>query len=98
MLGLEESAGHSPRVQEMAALPTRQPPANLLFHSDCGVQCASNDYRQALVRAGLIPSMSRKGNCYDNTAMESFWSTLKLELFYRNEFISRQQARAALFD
>lgn len=80
------------------ALLTRQPPANLLFHSDRGVQYASNDYRQALARAGLIPSMSRKGNCYDNAAMESFWSTLKLELVYRNEFITRQQARAALFD
>jgi putative transposase len=80
------------------ALLTRQPPANLLFHSDRGVQYASNDYRQALVRAGLIPSMSRKGNCYDNAAMESFWSTLKLELVYRTEFITRQQARAALFD
>jgi putative transposase len=80
------------------ALLTRQPPANLLFHSDRGVQYASNDYRQALARAGFIPSMSRKGNCYDNATMESFWSTLKLELVYRTQFITRQQARAALFD
>jgi putative transposase len=80
------------------ALLNRQPPANLLFHSDRGVQYASGDYRQALARAGLVPSMSRKGNCYDNAAMESFWSTLKLELVYRCEFVSRQHARAALFD
>jgi len=80
------------------ALFNRQPPANLLFHSDRGVQYASGDYRQALARAGLVPSMSRKANCYDNAAMESFWSTLKLELVYRTKFISRQQARAAIFD
>lgn len=80
------------------ALLTRQPPANLLFHSDRGVQYASIEYRQALAHAGLIPSMSRKGNCYDNAAMESFWSTLKLELVYRTQFITRQQARSALFD
>jgi putative transposase len=80
------------------ALLIRQPPAHLLFHSDRGVQYASNDYRQALADAGLIPSMSRKGNCYDNAVMESFWSTLKLELVYRCNFITRQQARSALFD
>jgi len=80
------------------ALLTRQPPANLLFHSDRGVQYASHDYRQALADAGLIPSMSRKGNCYDNATMESFWSTLKLELVYRTDFLTRHQARSALFD
>jgi transposase InsO family protein len=80
------------------ALLNRQPPANLLFHSDRGVQYASGDYRQALARAGLVPSMSRRGNCYDNAAMESFWSTLKLELVYRTEFATHQHARAALFD
>jgi transposase InsO family protein len=58
----------------------RKPPAGLLIHSDRGVQYASADYRQALNHAGLIASMSRKANCYDNAIMESFWSTLKLEL------------------
>ena len=80
------------------ALLTRQPPPHLLFHSDRGVQYASHDYRHALGHAGLLPSMSRKGNCYDNAVMESFWSTLKLELVYRTKFITRQEARAALFD
>jgi transposase InsO family protein len=42
--------------------------------------------------------MSRKGNCYDNATMESFWSTLKLELVYRRNFITRQQARTEIFD
>jgi putative transposase len=80
------------------ALLHRNPPANLLFHSDRGVQYASGEYRQALSQAGLIASMSRKGNCYDNAAMESFWSTLKLELVYRHWFGSRAQARTEIFD
>lgn len=80
------------------ALLHRQPPANLLFHSDRGVQYASADYRKALGQAGLVPSMSRKGNCYDNAAMESFWSTLKLELVYRRPFLTRAQAKNAIFD
>jgi transposase InsO family protein len=80
------------------ALQHRQPPAKLLFHSDRGVQYAASDYRQALAQAKLIPSMSRKGNCYDNATMESFWSTLKVELVYRSDFETRAQARAAIFD
>lgn len=78
---------------------TRHPaPPGLLFHSDRGVQYASSAYRQALTQAGLLASMSRQGNCYDNAAMESFWSTLKLELVYRTEFPSRQHARSEIFD
>ena len=76
----------------------RQPPANLLFHSDRGVQYASGDYRQALRAGGLVASMSRKGNCYDNATMESFWSTLKLDLVYRRNFVSHRQARSEIFD
>ena len=80
------------------ALWHRQPPAKLLCHSDRGVQYAAADYRHALTRAGLIASMSRKGNCYDNAAMESFWSTLKWELVYRRAFATHQQARTEIFD
>jgi transposase InsO family protein len=76
----------------------RSPPAKLLCHSDRGVQYATADYRAALAHAGLIPSMSRKANCYDNAAMESFWSTLKWELVYRHDFVTRQQAQTAIFD
>jgi putative transposase len=76
----------------------RQPPAQVLCHSDRGVQYAAADFRHALAQAGLLASMSRKGNCYDNAAMESFWSTLKWELVYRRDFITRQQARTAIFD
>jgi transposase InsO family protein len=80
------------------ALLQRQHPAKLLCHSDRGVQYAATDYRHALARAGLIASMSRKGNCYDNATMESFWSTLKWELVYRRKFTTHQQARSAIFD
>jgi len=80
------------------ALLHRSPPANLLFHSDRGVQYASGDYRQALDQAGLIASMSRRANCYDNATMESFWSTLKLELIYGRRFDSPAQARTQIFD
>jgi putative transposase len=80
------------------ALLHRRPPAKLLFHTDRGVQYASGDYRQALGNAGLIASMSRRGNCYDNATMESFWSTLKLELVYRRLFDTRTQARMQIFD
>lgn len=80
------------------ALTHRQPPAGLIFHSDRGVQYASGDFRRALTGAGLMASMSRKANCYDNATMESFWSTLKLELIYRCQFEDARQARQAIFD
>jgi transposase InsO family protein len=80
------------------ALLHRKAPAEVLFHSDRGVRYAAGEYRAALARAGLIASMSRKGNCYDNAFIESFWSTLKLELVYRREFTSRREARSAIFD
>jgi transposase InsO family protein len=62
------------------ALEERRPASGLLHHSDRGVQYACGDYRRALADAGLECSMSRRGNCYDNAAMESFWSTLKTEV------------------
>jgi putative transposase len=80
------------------ALLHRRPPARLLFHTDRGVQYASADYRQALGEAGFIASMSRRANCYDNATMESFWSTLKLELIYRRCFNTRAHARTQIFD
>ena len=80
------------------ALLHRQAPKDLLFHSDRGVQYASADYRAALAQAGLVASMSRKGNCYDNAFIESFWSTLKLELVYRRDFAHHQEARSEIFN
>ena len=76
----------------------QDPPRELLFHCDRGVQYASAEYRRAPAQSGFIASMSRKGNCYDNASIESFWSTLKLELVYRRHFLTRQQARTEIFD
>jgi transposase InsO family protein len=61
------------------ALATRHPAAGLVHHSDRGCQYASHRYRQRLAQHGIVPSMSRKGCCYDNAAMESFFHTLKVE-------------------
>jgi putative transposase len=69
-----------------------------LFHSDRGSQFASAVYRQLLAQHGLIASMSRPGNCYDNAFIESFWSTLKYELVYHRRFATRAEARTAVFD
>jgi putative transposase len=76
----------------------RRIPQGLLFHSDRGVQYASHAFRDALEQSGAIPSMSRKANCYDNATMEAFWSTLKLEMIYRQHFATRREARQAIFD
>lgn len=82
---------------DMAVLH-RDPPAGLLFHSDRGVQYAAGNFRAALATAGFFPSMSRRGNCYDNATMESFWSTLKIELIYRRDFATHRQAKSEIFD
>jgi putative transposase len=76
----------------------REAPHELIFHSDRGVQYASAEYRQALQAGGALPSMSRRACCYDNAAMESFWSTLKRELIYRREFQTHEQARREIFE
>jgi transposase InsO family protein len=79
------------------ALKQRRPPDGLVHHSDRGVQYASAAYRQRLAQAGVTPSMSRKGNCYDNATMESFWSSLKRGLLHHH-FTSRAEARAVIFE
>ncbi len=80
------------------ALAQRRPEPGLLHHSDRGVQYASAAYRDLLADHGVIASMSRKANCYDNAMMESFWSTLKNELIYRRRFATRAEAQTAIFD
>ena len=62
------------------ALLQRRPKVALIVHSDRGMQFASAAYRQVLAQHGLVASMSRKGNCYDNAFIESFWSSLKYEV------------------
>ncbi|MBM7855779.1 transposase InsO family protein [Desulfohalotomaculum tongense] len=75
-----------------------RPPAGLIHHSDRGSQYASHEYQQALRDYQIISSMSRKGNCYDNACIESFFGTLKLELIYGNRFKTRAEARQAVFE
>ena len=80
------------------ALKRRQPTANLIIHSDRGRQFASAAYRQLIANHGLVASMSRRGNCYDNAFIESFWSTLKYEVVYHQRFTTYAAARTAIFD
>ena len=80
------------------ALAQRRPAANLILHSDRGSQFASAAYRHVLAQHGLVASMSRKGNCYDNAFIESFWSSLKYELVYHQCFATLTDARTAIFD
>ena len=80
------------------ALDNRRPEPGLVHHSDRGVQYASIDYQTALTRAGLRCSMSRKGDCYDNAVMESFFGTLKTEQVHHQTYKTRQQAISDLFE
>ena len=79
------------------ALAARRPGPGLLHHSDRGVQYACDEYQRLLKGEDIVVSMSRKGNCWDNAVVESFFSTLKLELIYRCKFVDHDAARAAIF-
>ncbi len=80
------------------AITHRRPSPGLLHHTDQGMQYASRLYRNRLAAHGMQPSMSRKGNCYDNAVVESFFSSLKNEWVFHHSFLNREQARTALFD
>ena len=79
------------------ALEQRKPQSDIIHHTDRGSIYGCDDYRNKLAASGLIPSMSRKGDCYDNAVAESFFSTLKNELLYGQRFMSREQARSEIF-
>ena len=79
------------------AVGRRMPDAGLLHHSDRGSQYASGDYQKALDELGVVCSMSRKGNCWDNAVAESFFATLKTECIYSHRFATRAEAREAIF-
>lgn len=81
----------------MQAKMRYRPPTGLIHHSDRGSQYASHDYKRALKNYQMVASMSRKGNCYDNACMESFFGTLKRELIWNNRFRTRAEARQAIF-
>lgn len=71
----------------------RKPVAGLLMHSDRGSQYASDAHRKLIRDYGMVQSMSRRANCWDNSAMESFFKTLKVELIYSQHYATRSQAR-----
>jgi transposase InsO family protein len=79
------------------ALARRAPQRGLLHHSDRGVQYASRDYQDQLRQHGIVCSMSRKGNCWDNACVESFFGTLKAECIHQQRYATRQQAMRDVF-
>jgi putative transposase len=82
----------------MMALWRRGKPKGLLHHSDQGSQYTSEDFQNHLKAHGIECSMSRRGNCWDNAAMESFFSSLKTERTSRKNYATRDEARADVFD
>jgi putative transposase len=80
------------------ALARRRPQAGLLHHSDRGCQYTSCAYRHRLEQAGMVVSMSRKGNCWDNAAMESFFGSLKEECVGKTLYPSHERATQSLFE
>ena len=85
------------RELDMARL-THKPPRGLLHHSDRGSTYTAGDYRYALADNGIEASISRKGDCWDNSVVESFFATLKKELIYRTRYTTPRQAAAAIFE
>ena len=80
------------------AIRRRKPDAGLLHHSDRGVQYAAKEYQHLLSQHDIVCSMSRKGNCWDNACVESFFSTLKVECVYQRRYRTRDEARRELFE
>lgn len=80
------------RKSLIRAVAARRPPKGLIHHSDRGSQYCSTDYQKLLARFGMRSSMSRRGNCYDNAPMESFWGTLKNELVHHRHYKTREEA------
>jgi transposase InsO family protein len=80
------------------AIKQRKPGRGLLLHSDRGSQYASYCYQVLLGKRGILCSMSRKGNCWDNAVMESFYRTLKVELIYQRKYETRIEAQRDIFE
>lgn len=80
------------------AIWKRKPAKGLLWHTDRGSQYASDSHRQLLTQHGIVQSMSRKGNCWDNAVSESFFHTLKTELTHQQTYSTREQAKKEMFD
>jgi transposase InsO family protein len=90
--------GELARAALKMALRARRPGGALIVHSDQGVQYAAKEFRRLLRDWYSIPSMSAKGNCYDNAVSESFFATLKKELVHHDKYRTRDEARASIFE
>jgi len=80
------------------AVATRKVEPGLILHSDRGVQYRSGEYQHLLIKKKIRPSMSRKGNCWDNAAMESFFARLKVESIYGERFKGKEDAYSCVFE
>jgi putative transposase len=90
--------GHLTLSALRQAIARRHPGRGLLHHSDQGKQYAASDYCKLLSEYGMIASMSRTGDCWDNAVMESFFGTLKTEMIYFEKFSSREEAEMKIFE
>jgi len=88
---------HTRKAVEMA-YNAQNRPSGVIFHSDRGIQYACKDFRSLIAFYGFIQSMSRRGNCYDNAPMESFFHTLKTEFVYRQKFEYIEQGKSEIFE
>ena len=80
------------------AIASRQPLPGLVVHSDRGSQYASQDHTALLARHGLVCSMSRKGNCWDNAVMERFFLNLKMERVWQRDYANHGEAQVDIAD
>ena len=94
---LEQTLVHEALEMAVGQRFSAEVPEALLFHSDRGSQYAAHDYQERLEAAGIICSMSRRGNRWDNAVVESFFATLKKEEVHREYYLTREQAKASLF-
>ena len=82
----------------LMAILSRKPQPGLVWHTDRGSQYASDSHREILKQHGILQSMSRKGNCWDNAVSESFFHTLKTELIHQIRFTTREEAKKTIFE
>ncbi len=94
---LEQTLVHEALEMALGQRLSTAVPDELLFHSDRGSQYAAHDYQGRLQTAGIVCSMSRKGDCWDNAVVESFFATLKKEEVHREYYVTHEQAKASLF-
>jgi len=81
----------------LMAIEHRQPAPGIIHHSDQGIQYTSGQYLELLKHHGLVRRMSRKGNCYDNSVAESFFTPPRNKLIHHQDYHTRQEARSDIF-